>query len=338
RALTAGFDPAAIVFSGVGKTDQEIEAALKAGVGQINVESEEELDAVIEVARTLGIRAPVGIRVNPEVLVEVHPYTSTGERGKKFGVPFDEAGELGYRAWRTGELEFKGLGMHIGSGITSAGPFIEAVVKVLELVAELRGRGVDSMSTLDLGGGLGIRYHADDRPLDVRDYAEALLPHVATSRLFLLLEPGRFIVGEAGVLVTRVLYCKRSGGRAIAIVDAGMSDLIRPSHYDAYHEILVDRAHGRRRVVYDVVGPICESGDFLALDRELPEVRRGDLLAIQNAGAYGFTMASTYNARPRPAELLVDEGRWAVVRQRETLDDLVRGEELEPAWRGDGRD
>lgn len=338
RALAAGFDPAAIVYSGVGKSAHEIGAAVAAGVGQINVESEAELDEMIAIAGRMGARVPVGIRVNPEVLVDVHPYTATGAKGKKFGVPYDEAEELAWRAYRTATLDFKGLAMHIGSGISSVEPFAEAVAKVVDLVARLRARGVDSMTTLDLGGGLGIRYRAEDRPLDVREYAAALLPHVSATRLLLLLEPGRFLVGEAGVLVTRVLYRKRSGGKEIAIVDAGMTDLIRPSHYDAYHEIVVDGADGRTHVAYDVVGPICESGDFLALDRVLPEVRQGDLLVVEEAGAYGFTMTSTYNARPRPPEVLVDQGRWAVVRRRETLEDLVRGETMEPVWHGEARD
>jgi diaminopimelate decarboxylase len=334
RALAAGFAGGDIVFSGVGKTAEEMRAALAAGVGMLNVESEEELDALAAVARAEGRTAPVAIRVNPDVLVDTHPYTATGGKGHKFGVPVDEAAALAIRAARTPALRLVGLAMHIGSGITAVDPFVEAVVKVLELVAEVRAAGVDTLTTLDLGGGLGIRYHSDDRPVDVRTYADAILPHVAVSRLRLVLEPGRFIVGAAGQLLTRVLYRKRSGGKAVAVVDAGMTDLIRPSHYQAYHEILVDGAAGRPLVTCDVVGPICESGDFLALDRALPQLATGDLLAVQGAGAYGFAMASTYNARPRPAEVLVDGDRFAVIRARETAADLMRGESLAPEWQG----
>jgi diaminopimelate decarboxylase len=201
-------------------------------------------------------------------------------------------------------------------------------------VAEVRAAGVETLTTLDLGGGLGIRYRADDRPVEVQTFADAILPHVAASRLTLVVEPGRFIVGAAGQLLTRVLYRKRSGGKDIAVVDAGMTDLIRPSHYQAYHEILVDGADGRAPVSYDVVGPICESGDFFALDRILPRLEAGDLLAVQGAGAYGFVMTSTYNARPRPAEVLVDGSRSAVIREREAAGDLMRGELLVPVWQG----
>lgn len=336
RALTAGFTGADVVFSGVGKTADEMRAALAAGVGMINVESEEELAALAAVAQGTGAVASVAIRVNPEVAVDTHPYTTTGTRGKKFGVPFDEAEELAFRASRTPGLALIGLAMHIGSGVTDPAPFVDAVLKVLEVVHGLRRRGVASLTALDLGGGLGIRYQESDRPLDVNAYADAVLPHVATSGLGLVVEPGRFLVGSAGILVTRVLYRKKSGGRMIAIVDAGMTDLIRPSHYQAYHEITVDSADGRPLVAYDVVGPICESGDFFALDRELPELSQGDLLRLGGAGAYGFVMTSTYNARPRPPEVLVDGDRFGVVRERESPEDLMRGECLEPEWRSAG--
>jgi len=334
RALKAGFTGADVVFSGVGKTAEELRAALEAGVGMINVESGEEMAALEALARAMGVRAPMAVRVNPEVDLHVHPYTTTGARGKKFGVPRDEAADLALRAARSPHLLLRGLALHLGSGIAETAPFIEAVVKALEVVAEIRRGGVDTLAVLDLGGGLGIHYRDGDRPLDVRAYADAILPHVATSRLTLVVEPGRFLVGAAGQLLTRVLYRKQSGGRMIAVVDAGMTDLIRPSHYQAWHEILVDGADGRPRVHYDVVGPICESGDFFALDRDLPELAQGDLLALQGAGAYGFVMTSTYNARPRPPEVLVDGDRFAVVRERESADDLMRGEAPRPTWQG----
>ena len=339
RSLRAGFAGADIVFSGVGKTRDEMEAALEAGVGLISVESEEELAVLADVARASGRTANLGIRVNPEVTVETHPYTQTGVKGKKFGVPVDEAGALAERAAGTEGLVLRGLAMHLGSQITDAAPYVAALLKMLELVDGLRRRGIGSLEVLDLGGGLGIGYRDTDRPLDVDAYAQAVLPHVATSRLKLIVEPGRFLVGNAGVLLTRVLYRKRSGGREIAVVDAGMTDLIRPSHYQAYHEIrLVGEEAGERRprVRYDVVGPICESGDFFALDRELPRLERGDLLELRGAGAYGFVMTSTYNARARPPEVLVDGDRFAVVRPRETAEDLMRGETPSPQWRREG--
>jgi diaminopimelate decarboxylase len=332
RALKAGFVGGDVVFSGVGKTEDEMRAALDAGVGMINVESEEEMAALEAVAQSLGVRAPMAVRVNPEVLLHVHPYTATGMKGKKFGVPYDEAPALALRASRSPHLFLRGVALHLGSGIAEAAPFVEAVVKALEIVAALRTSGVDTLTTLDLGGGLGIRYREADQPLDVQAWADAVLPHVAASRLTLLVEPGRFLVGAAGQLLTRVLYRKRSGGKMIAVVDAGMTDLIRPSHYQAWHEILVDGADERPRVHYDVVGPICESGDFFALDRDLPELAQGDLLALQGAGAYGFVMTSTYNARPRPPEVLVDGARFAVVRRREAPEDLMQGESVSPVW------
>jgi diaminopimelate decarboxylase len=334
RALAAGIPGADVVFSGVGKTTSEMEAALDAGVGSINVESEEELDTLAGVARASGRTAPVAVRVNPEVLVDTHPYTATGVKGKKFGVPYDEAVSLAVRAARTPGLRLTGMAMHIGSGIAAAEPFVEALRKLLEVVAAVRAAGVESLATLDVGGGLGIKYRDSDTPLEVETWAEAILPHVAAARLELLVEPGRFLVGNAGVLLTRVLYRKRTGGRDIAVIDAGMTDLIRPSHYQAWHGIDVDGACGRPRVSYDVVGPICESGDFFALDRDLPALAQGDLLVVRGAGAYGFVMTSTYNARPRPPEVLVDGDRFAVVRRREAPADLMRGETLTPEWQG----
>jgi diaminopimelate decarboxylase len=334
RSLRAGFTGADIVFSGVGKTRDEIQAALAADVALVSVESEEELTVVTEVARACGRTANVGIRVNPEVTVDTHPYTQTGVRGKKFGVAVDEALWMAERAAGTKGLVLRGLAMHLGSQILDSEPYVAALLKLLQLVRDLRSRGVRSLEVLDLGGGLGIGYRDTDRPLDVEAYAGAILPHVAPSGLRLIVEPGRFLVGNAGVLLTRVLYRKRSGGREIAVIDAGMTDLIRPSHYQAYHEIrLVGSDRLRPPVLYDVVGPICESGDFFALDRELPKLERGDLLEVRGAGAYGFVMTSTYNARPRPPEVLVDGERFAVIRMREIEEDLMRGESPSPLWR-----
>ncbi len=334
RVLRAGFRGGDVVFSGVGKTREEMRAALDAGVALINVESEEELGVLAEVAAAARRTAPVGIRVNPEVTVETHPYTQTGVRGKKFGVPAEAAQALAERAARTDALALRGVAMHLGSQIAEIEPYLAAVDKLLAMVAALRGAGVSSLEYLDLGGGMGIRYRDGDRALDVEAFARAILPRVRPTGLRLLVEPGRFLVGAAGLLLTRVLYRKRSGGRDIVVIDAGMTDLIRPSHYNAYHEIrLVGGEPGRPRQTVDVVGPICESGDFLALDRELPCLARGDLLAVCGAGAYGFVMTSTYNGRGRPPEVLVDGERYAVVRARETAEDLMRGETPSPLWR-----
>ena len=333
RALAAGFGGADVVFSGVGKTVGEMRAALVAGVGSVNVESEEELLALDEVARAAGTRAPVAIRVNPEVTVEAHPYTVTGAKGKKFGVPYDEVEALAHRAAALPGIALHGLAMHVGSQIADLAPFVAGLERLASLVERLRGGGVRSLSTLDIGGGIGIRYADGDRPIAVEEYAAQVVPRVRATGLRLLVEPGRFLVGNAGVLLTKVLYRKRSGGRRIAVIDAGMNDLIRPSHYQAYHEIAVDGGDARPRVATDVVGPVCETGDIFALDRELPALEQGDLLVVRGAGAYGFVMTSTYNARPRPAEVLVDGDRFAVVRERELPEDLIRGEHVAPVWR-----
>ncbi len=334
RVLRAGFRGGDVVFSGVGKTREEMRAALAAGIALINVESEEELGVLAGVAAETRRTAPVGIRVNPEVTVETHPYTQTGVRGKKFGVPGEAAVALAARAARTDGLVLRGLAMHLGSQIAEITPYLAAVDKLLAMVAALRRDGVASLESLDLGGGMGIRYRDGDRALDVEAFAQAILPRVVPTGLKLLVEPGRFLVGAAGLLLTRVLYRKRSGGRDIVVIDAGMTDLIRPSHYNAYHEIrLVGGDQGRPRQTVDVVGPICESGDFLALDRELPCLEAGDLLAVCGAGAYGFVMTSTYNGRGRPPEVLVDGERYAVVRVRETAEELMRGETASPLWR-----
>ena len=333
RARAVGFAGSDVVFSGVGKTREEMRAALAAGVGLLNVESEEELDTLAEVARAEGRTAPIGIRVNPEVTVDTHPYTATGSKGKKFGVPHDEVEALALRAARTQGLRLRGIAMHVGSQIVDVAPFAAGLERLLDIVRRLRAGGVTTLEVLDIGGGLGIRYRESDRPLDVAAYAAAVVPQVRSSGLFLAVEPGRFLVGNAGVLLTRVLYRKKSGGRLIAVIDAGMTDLIRPSHYQAWHEIVVDGAEGRPHVCTDVVGPICESGDFFALDRDLPALEQGDLLVVRGTGAYGFVMTSTYNARPRPPEVLVDGDRFAVVRDRELPDAMLAGEHAAPEWR-----
>jgi diaminopimelate decarboxylase len=335
RVLAAGFDPDAIVFSGVGKTQAELEEAIRARVGFLNIESGSELDVVLAVARAVGIPATIGIRVNPDVATETHPYTKTGERTAKFGIPFDEVVTVAGRVAASSLLRLRALAMHLGSQITDVQPYHRGTAKLLELVTAIRASGIGTLEALDVGGGLGVRYHNETAPSPAA-FAAAVLPAVQAAGLGLLCEPGRYLVANAGVLLTRVLYRKHAGGKEFVIVDAGMTDFVRPSHYNAHHDIipLTDGGGGDREErpeeVVSVVGPICESGDFLALDRKLPEVRPGDYLAVLGTGAYGFVMSSTYNARPRPPEVVVEGDRYYVARQRETLDDLLRGESAEP--------
>jgi len=330
RVLAAGFDPDGIVFSGVGKTPPELEEAIRAGVGFINVESTSELDTLFAVARSLKRTANVGIRVNPDVATETpHPYTRTGEKTTKFGVPFDEVVLVAQRIVGEPLLKLRGLAMHIGSQITDVGPYHRGTVKLLELVTALRASGIDGLEALDVGGGLGVRYHNEKAPTP-KAFAEAVVPAVKAAGLGLLCEPGRYLVANGGVLLTKVLYRKHAGGKDFVIVDAGMTDFVRPSHYNAHHEIVPLKDGKRGEETVSVVGPICESGDFLALDRKLPVVMPGEALAVLGTGAYGFVMSSTYNQRPRPPEVVVEGDRYFVARPRETLDDLLRGETAEP--------
>jgi diaminopimelate decarboxylase len=329
RAHAAGFASDQIVFSGVGKTAAELEEAIRARIGFLNIESTSELDAVIAAARRTGLRCRVGIRVNPDVAARTHPYTKTGEKTAKFGVPFDDVVEVARRVAADPALELRGLAMHLGSQLTDVEPYHRGTVKLLELVAAIRASGIGTLEALDVGGGLGVRYF-DERAPTPKAFAEAVVPPISAAGLRLLCEPGRYIVANAGLLLTRVLYRKHSGGKEYVIVDAGMTDFVRPSHYHAHHDIVPLRDGGPERVV-NVVGPICESGDFLALDRKLPAVEAGALLAVLGTGAYGFVMSSTYNQRPRPPEVMVDGDRYFVARPRESIDDLMRGEVPEPA-------
>ena len=329
RALAAGFDAAAIVFSGVGKTALELEEAVRARVGLLNVESPAELDVLIAVVRRLKQTASVGIRVNPDVATETHPYTKTGEKTAKFGVPYDEVVAVAQRIVAESRLELRALAMHIGSQITDVEPYHRGTVKLLELVTALRVSGITSVDALDVGGGLGIRYHNEKAP-SPQAFADAVGPPIKQAKLALVCEPGRYLVAHAGVLLTKVLYRKHAGGKEFVVVDAGMTDFVRPSHYNAHHEIVPLADGTGPEEVVNIVGPICESGDFLALDRKLPTVKPGEYLAVLGTGAYGFVMSSTYNQRPRPPEVLVEGDRYYVARQRETLDDLLRGEILEP--------
>ena len=330
RAHAAGFASDQIVFSGVGKTSAELEEAIRARIGFLNIESTSELDAVIGAAQRTGLRCRVGIRVNPDVATETHPYTKTGEKTAKFGVPFDDVVNVARRIAAEPALELRGLAMHLGSQLTDVEPYHRGTVKLLELVAAIRASGIGTLEALDVGGGLGVRYF-DERAPSPRAFAEAVVPPIRAAGLQLLCEPGRYIVANAGLLLTRVLYRKHAGGKEFVIVDAGMTDFVRPSHYNAHHDIVPLKDGGRTERVVNIVGPICESGDFLALDRKLPVVEPGELLAVLGTGAYGFVMSSTYNQRPRPPEVLVDGDKYFVARARESLDDLMRGEVPEPA-------
>ena len=332
RALKAGYSGRDIVFSGVGKTEREMEEALRADVLLFNVESEQELHVLDAVAKRLGLVAPVALRVNPEVLVDTpHPYTRTGEKGMKFGIPFDEALSVAKAATKLENVSLRGLDMHVGSQISQFAPYEVGVQRLLHLRREIERDSEVRLEYLDIGGGLAVTYDAE-RTVDVTRFGEVMSALVGASGLKIILEPGRFLVGNAGVLLTRVLYRKRSGGKEFIIADAGMTDLLRPSHYNAFHRIEAVNPTGRTTVA-DVVGPICESGDFLALDRQMDDAQPGDLLAVQSTGAYGFVMSSNYNSRPRPAEVLVDGAKFAVITRRESYDDLVRNENQAADWR-----
>lgn len=334
RALLAGIEPAKIVFSGVGKREDEIEFALRSEILLINAESHAELEQIDAIARRVGVRAPVAIRINPDVDPQTHPYIATGLRKSKFGVPASRAHDEYRFAASRPNLEVRGIDCHIGSQLTSLEPFRASIAKVAALATGLRNDGVP-VTYLDIGGGLGIPYKEEDAPPSPAEYGrmidDALAPFAGLD-LTVICEPGRVIAGNAGALVTRVQLLKHGEVKRFVVVDAAMNDLLRPSLYEAYHAIWpVERHDARPTMVADVVGPICESSDFFAHERELPEPHAGELLALLSAGAYGFVMASNYNSRPRAPEVLVDGSRYAVVRQRESLEDLMRGEEI-PDW------
>ena len=328
RALLAGIPGERIVFSGVGKTVHELAAGLSAGIYAFNVESEGELCALSDLACAMGTRAPVALRVNPDIETPTpHAYTRTGHAATKFGIAAARARGLYSIASKMPGIRLRGIDVHIGSQILDVAPFRAALEYVLDLAHELRQAEVE-LEFLDLGGGLGISYEGGER-ISAAEWAAGIVPAVAETGLKLVVEPGRYLVGEAGVLVTRVLYVKEGGGKRFVITDAGMNDLLRPSHYSGWHAVEPVEQPGRERAHVDVVGPICETGDFLALDREMELPRPGELLAIMTVGAYGFSMASQYNQRPRPAEVMVEGADARLVRRRETVDDLVAAE-LDP--------
>lgn len=326
RVVRVGGDPAKCVFAGVGKTVSEIEQALRWGIGCFNVESVPELHRIAAVAKGLGRRAPIALRVNPGVDPDTHHYVSTGKHESKFGIPLKDALAVYRTASQLPGLEIRGVQMHIGSQITRVEPYVLALRKITPLVEQVRAMAPQTMEFVDIGGGLGIRYR-NERPPTAQAFASALRPCLKRLGLRVLLEPGRFIVGNGGVLLTRVQYVKVTHAKRFVIVDAAMNDLIRPSLYGSYHEIVpVRQALARRKMMSEVVGPVCESGDFLAQDRRLALVQEGDLLAVCSAGAYGMTMASNYNSRGRAAEVLVEGRSYTLVRRRETVEDLLRAE------------
>ena len=328
RCIRAGADPSSIVFAGVGKQEWEMRYALELGIGCFNIESEAELELLGAVAKDMGKRAPIAVRVNPDVDPKTHPYISTGLKKSKFGLTPEKAKVLYKRAMEMDSIEIVGIHCHIGSQITTVSPFRDAVERVIALVVELRKEGI-TIRDLDMGGGLGIRYK-DETPPTPFELAEAVVPMVKEIGLNLHMEPGRWISGNCGALITKVLFEKRGETKNFLVVDAAMNDLARPSLYGAYHSIMASPLREGDGDVWDVVGPICESGDFLAQERELPPVKPGDLLAVCSAGAYGFTMSSNYNSRCRVPEVLVKgEGYW-LIREREEFEDLVRGERIPP--------
>ena len=348
RVLAAGGDPAKCTFAGVGKSQDEIEYALEQRVYSFNVESESELEYIDRIAATKNVRAPIALRVNPDINPHTHEYISTGSRQNKFGIALDHVAAVYERAAKMLNIDIVGVQMHIGSQITEAKPFASAIKKVAPIVRDLKSKfGIKFFS---IGGGMGIIYRraldsgsgkwwhdhgGETSAFSLRDYADGIVPPLRELGIRILAEPGRFLVGNAGVLLTRVSYVKKSDAKKFAIVDAGMNDLIRPALYQSYHEIVPvkepsasnSKSKNRNKTErVDIVGPVCESGDFFARDREMPEVHEGDLLAIMSAGAYGFVMASNYNSRPLPAEALVRGDKFELIRRRQTWEDLVRGE------------
>jgi diaminopimelate decarboxylase len=328
RVLKAGGDPAAVVFSGVGKTAAEISLALQHGIHSFNCESEAEIELLSTIAAAQGATVAIALRVNPDVNAKTHPYISTGLREHKFGVDIAAAEEIYRRAACLPGISVEGVSCHIGSQLLEIEPLLEAADKTLALVARLRAAGMP-IRFLDLGGGLGVKYRPEERSPSIAEFAKRLRPKLDELQLTLMLEPGRSIVAEAGVLLTKVLLIKQNGGKTFVVVDGAMNDLLRPALYQAYHEIApLTEAPGGFTMTADVVGPVCETGDFFARNRDLPNLQAGDLIALRTAGAYGFVLSSNYNSRPRPCELLIDGSRAIVARKRETFDDLIRGESL----------
>ncbi len=326
RALKAGIPAEKIVYAGVGKTEEEIRSALKAKILMFNVESEDELREIDRIAGRMRTKAPVALRINPDIDAKTHPYITTGLRQHKFGISIDEALENYRLASSLKNIRVIGVQKHIGSQITEISPFVDAFKKILLLLDELNREKFD-IKYLDIGGGLGIAY-ADEKPPVPADIARKLLPLVNGRKITLIIEPGRSIVGNAGILVTKTLYLKKGEGKEFVIVDAGMNDLLRPSLYDAYHHIIPVARHKRNRIIADIVGPVCESGDFLAKGRKIEKINRGEYLSVMSAGAYGMSMSSNYNSRPFVAEVLVNGKSHSLIRKRGSYEDLVKDENI----------
>ena len=326
RALKAGVDPKKVVYSGVGKRDDEIVYALESGILLFNVESEQELDRINQVAGRIGKKAGIAIRVNPDVDPETHPYITTGLKKAKFGINIERALAQYGRAKDMPNLEILGIDCHIGSQLTKVSPFVDAIKKLKRLLIGVKDMGIE-MKYLDLGGGLGIQYNDEAPPLPA-DYGSSILAETKDLGLHLLFEPGRNLVGNAGILVGTCLYTKKGEEKNFVIVDAGMNDLARPALYGSFHGVMPVKKDQEGTIEGDIVGPICESGDFLVKDREFPNFRQGDQIAFMSAGAYGFTMSSNYNSRPRVSEVMVKGDKFEVIRSRETMEDLIRGERI----------
>lgn len=326
RAVQAGVDPKKVVYSGVGKRDDEIAYALETGILLFNVESEQELDRINEVAGRIGKKAGIAIRVNPDVDPETHPYITTGLKKAKFGINIERALEQYGRAKNMANLEILGIDCHIGSQLTKVSPFVDAIKKLKRLLDGVKDMGID-MKYLDLGGGLGIQYN-DEEPPHPASYGASILEETKDLGLHLLFEPGRNLVGNAGILVGKCLFTKKGEEKNFVIVDAGMNDLARPALYGSFHGVQPVKKDQDGVIEGDIVGPICESGDFLVKDREFPNFKQGDLIAFMSAGAYGFTMSSNYNSRPRVAEVMVKGDKFEVIREREKLEDLIKGERI----------
>ncbi|AAR33493.1 diaminopimelate decarboxylase [Geobacter sulfurreducens] len=326
RALQAGVDPKKVVYSGVGKKDDEIEYALNTGILMFNVESEQELTRISEIASRMGKKAGIAIRVNPDVDPQTHPYITTGLKNAKFGITIDRAMAEYARAKTLPGIDVIGIDMHIGSQLTKVTPFVDSIEKLKTMIANLRGQGID-LQYFDCGGGLGIQYSTEEPPLPA-DYGKEIVAATKELGMHLLFEPGRNIVGNAGILVATCLFTKERDEKNFIMIDAGMNDLARPALYGSFHGVQPVVKDQDGMIVADIVGPICESGDFLVKDREVPMFRQGDLMAFMSAGAYGFAMSSTYNSRPRVAEVMVKGNQFEVVRERETVEDLIRGERV----------
>ncbi len=326
RALQAGIEPKKIVYSGVGKRIEDLEYALQSDILMFNVESSQELLELNKVAEKLGKSAPIALRVNPDIDPQTHPYVSTGLRENKFGIDINKSLEVYTMAEGLSHIKVTGVSCHIGSQLTKITPFVDTLKRLKDLIRQMKEAGI-RVEYLDLGGGLGITYDKEEPPHPV-EYAEALKKELDMDGLTLILEPGRVIMGNAGILVAKVIYTKSANEKNFIIVDAAMNDLIRPSLYDSYHGIQPVKASGRPVIKADIVGPICESSDFLAKDREIESLKTGELMAVMSAGAYGFTMSSNYNSRPRAAEIMVKGDQYRVIRARETYEDLIRGESI----------